>query len=92
MRSGFSSGEGTPQRHWTCVVRWRGVPLPDDSESGERLGQNARRFVATHHRWDDILRRFELIVTGGIEREAPRTPISAAVLTGTPLPVGVASS
>lgn len=29
-----------------------------------RLGWAARRFVGRHHRWDDVLRRFEHLITG----------------------------
>jgi len=77
----------TAQETISAVVRLLG-----DSVEGERVVQNARRFVAAHHRWDDILRGFELIITGAFEREASCTPISAAALTSPPSPVGVASS
>lgn len=33
-----------------------------------RMGDAARQFVARHHRWEDALREFELIVTGSVER------------------------
>jgi len=56
----------------------------------DRVGSNARRFVATHHRWDDVLRKFELIVVGAVEREAPRTPV--AVAASSPIPTAVATS
>ena len=32
------------------------------------VGLAGRRFVATHHRWDEVLRRFEFIVTGVQQR------------------------
>jgi len=57
---------------------------------GERVGQNARRFAAAHHRWDEILRKFELIVTCGIEREEPRTQMAVSSVTS-PFSSAVAS-
>jgi sugar transferase (PEP-CTERM/EpsH1 system associated) len=44
------------------------VRLLTNPAESERLGQAARYFVATHHRWEEVLREFELIVTGVIER------------------------
>ncbi len=55
-----------------------------DPAERKRLGHAARRFVAVHHCWEETLRRFELIVTGVVERAArratlPRTPVPAEV-------------
>jgi len=36
-----------------------------------RLGEAARLHVAKHHCWEDVLARFELIVTGEVRRSAP---------------------
>jgi glycosyltransferase involved in cell wall biosynthesis len=66
------------------------VRLLRDPAERNRVGSNARRFVATHHRWDDVLRKFELIVVGAVEREAPRTPV--AVAASWPIPTAVATS
>jgi len=60
-----------------------------DPAERDRVGSNARRFVATHHRWDDVLRKFELIVVGAVEREAPRTPVALAA--SSPIPTAVAT-
>jgi sugar transferase (PEP-CTERM/EpsH1 system associated) len=56
-----------------------------DPADRRRLGHAARRFVAVHHCWEETLRRFELIVTGVVERAArhatlPRTAIPAEVV------------
>ncbi len=55
------------------------VRLLHDSCERDRIGQNARLFVSAHHRWDDVLRKFELIVTGAVEREAIQKPVSPSV-------------
>ena len=48
------------------------VRLLGDSVLRRRLGAGARRFVAEHHCWDVELRKFELLVTGALERSVPR--------------------
>ncbi len=77
----------TPARIAGAVVR-----LLRDPTERDRVGSNARRFVATHHRWDDVLRRFELIVTGAVESAegGPRTPVALAA--SSPIPTAVATS
>ena len=40
------------------------VSLLGDPAERARLGHAARRFVESHHRWDEVLREFELVVTG----------------------------
>ncbi len=75
----------TPDRIAGAVVR-----LLSDPTERDRVGSNARRFVATDHRWDDVLREFELIVVGAVEREAPRTAV--AVDASSPIPTLVATS
>ena len=40
------------------------VSLLGDPAERARLGHAARRFVELHHRWDEVLREFELVVTG----------------------------
>ncbi|MCH9034564.1 MAG: glycosyltransferase [Planctomycetes bacterium] len=40
------------------------VSLLGDPSERARLGHAARRFVESHHRWDEVLREFELVVTG----------------------------
>ncbi len=53
--------------------------LLSDPALRARLGDSARDYVARHHRWKSILRRFELIVTGvGEQRSAPVVMASAA--------------
>lgn len=47
------------------------IGLLNDPEKRGRLGQAARRFVAVNHCWEEVLQRFELIVTGVLERAAP---------------------
>ncbi len=47
--------------------------LLNDETARSRMGQAARSFVAANHRWEGILRRFELIVTRAVERSADRT-------------------
>lgn len=52
--------------------------LSDDAEC-QRIGRAARDFVARHHRWEDVLNQFELLVTGGIERSESRKEIERVV-------------
>ena len=44
------------------------LELLRDKSRRLRMGDAARQFVARHHRWEDALRDFELIVTGSVER------------------------
>lgn len=46
--------------------------LLGDPAERERIGQAARRFVAVHHSWEESLRKFELVVTGVLERATRR--------------------
>ncbi len=54
------------------------VRLLRDQALADTLGRRARRFVATHHRWEDELAKFEAVVTGTMSpgkrvmAEAPR--------------------
>ena len=45
--------------------------LLGDPSAGQRIGDAARRFVAEHHRWDEQMDRYELLVTGAMERSTP---------------------
>ncbi len=42
-----------------------------DSGERERIGEAARRYVADHHRWEDMLDTFELLVFGERSRSTP---------------------
>ncbi len=48
----------------------RVVRLLRDPAERERLARAARRFVAVNHCWEEVLRKFELIVTGVMARNA----------------------
>lgn len=55
------------------------VSLLGDPSERARLGHAARRFVETHHRWDDVLREFELAVTGVSDpRREPSHSVTSA--------------
>jgi len=47
--------------------------LLGDASERQRIGNAARRFVAEHHRWDEHMDAFELLVTGPLERSTPPT-------------------
>ena len=49
--------------------------LLHDASERRRLGDSARRFVQDGYNWDEHLRRFELVVTGAVERSAPVTSL-----------------
>ena len=51
------------------------VRLIGDPAKRKQLGRAARRFVAVNHCWGEVLQRFELIVTGVIERTAKRAAL-----------------
>lgn len=51
------------------------VRLLCDPAERRRLGRAARRFVAVHHCWEEMLRKFELVVTGMIPQTARRVPL-----------------
>lgn len=57
------------------------IGLLNDPAERRRIGSRARRFVAAHHRWDTILRHFELIVTGSVQRSASRRPATGPTRT-----------
>ncbi len=48
------------------------------------IGDNARIFVARHHSWEDHLRRFESIVTAGLQRTAPAETLSSPTTEPSP--------
>jgi glycosyltransferase involved in cell wall biosynthesis len=48
------------------------LALASDPAERQRLGLAGRAFVARRHRWADALARFELCVTGAVQREAMR--------------------
>lgn len=53
------------------------LSLLGDASERRRLGDNARRFVQDSYNWDEHLRRFEMVVTGAVERSAPVTSVKA---------------
>lgn len=63
-----------PDRMIRCILQLLREPA---KRSG--IGQAARRFVASHHRWDDALRPLEFAVTGMIERTTQRATTVSAV-------------
>jgi glycosyltransferase involved in cell wall biosynthesis len=42
-----------------------------------RIGTAARLHVANHHRWNDVLARFEMIVTGEVRRSLPAASVTS---------------
>ncbi|MCH7596169.1 MAG: TIGR03087 family PEP-CTERM/XrtA system glycosyltransferase [Planctomycetes bacterium] len=46
-----------------------------DEEERKRVGAAGRSFVEKNHRWDDVLDKFEIIVTGIVDRSAPATDV-----------------
>jgi len=48
-----------------------------DASERRRIGEAARQYVATHHRWGDMLSRFELIVTGQVQRSSPVADVAS---------------
>jgi glycosyltransferase involved in cell wall biosynthesis len=51
--------------------------LLHDQAERQRIGSAARTYVAQHHRWDDVLDQFEMIVTGAIARSSDRESVVA---------------
>ena len=63
-----------PDRMIRCILQ-----LLQEPSKRSRIGQAARQFVASRHRWDDALKPLEFAVTGMIERTTQRaTAVSAA--------------
>ena len=63
-----------PDRMIRCILQLLREPA---KRSG--IGQAARRFVASRHRWEDALRPLEFAVTGMIERTTRRATTVSAV-------------
>lgn len=51
--------------------------LLKDPGERRRLGDAARLHVAKHHCWDDVLERFEFIVTGEVRRSLPMASVTS---------------
>lgn len=56
------------------------VRLLGDATERERIGLTARQFVAANHCWRAELDKFELIVTGELERNAPKAGVLGEVV------------
>ena len=67
------------------------VSLLQNQLRRERIGAAGRRFVQSYHRWDTVLRGFELIATGMIEREGSRRPAIGPAMASTSSIDGVRS-
>jgi sugar transferase (PEP-CTERM/EpsH1 system associated) len=79
LSSGAAAGiDACPERDYLIADTpdqfIRGVRrLLRDPIERQRMGQAARQFVANRHRWDDAVRKFELVVVGVIDR--PNSPL-----------------